>query len=404
MRAAAELGQVVLGLAVVAGILAAPPQARAAGDPAAAPVVVSLNETLDLWRNTQGGLAVGGAQLNKLQVLVDLDGEAAALPGWTARLQYFRTSGGSLSGERIGDIQTASNIEAPSTDRLMEAWVQRRLGDEAALRVGLMDLNADFDSIKPAGLFLNSSHGIGPDLSRTGRNGPSIFPVSSLGVHALWKPSKRLALRAAVFDGVPGDPDHPKAFAAVDLRRRDGALVIGQADLTLPGETQLSFGAWRYTARFERIDDPDRRQRGWTGVYGYLEGPLPLAAKAHGWLRAGVSDPEVAVVANYLGAGVVFDHPLPGRSDDQLGFAVARAGLGGPVRRRDGLPAAETAFEATYRLQATKRFALQPDLQYIRHPASRPGLPDALAIALRINFTASQALGAGRREQGEAPP
>ncbi|HEY0435568.1 MAG TPA: carbohydrate porin, partial [Phenylobacterium sp.] len=73
-----------------------------------------------------------------------------------------------------------------------------------------------------------------------------------------------------------------------------------------------------------------------------------------------------------------------GRAGDQVGFAVAHAMLGAPIRRRDGLPAAETSFEATYALQVTSWFFLQPDIQYIVHPASQPGLPNALAVGLRV--------------------
>ena len=376
-----------LGWAALSSIMAASAEAAPEAPPSA-PVTLTLNETLDLWRNVKGGIKVGDTQLNKLQIIADLDGEAWSAPRWKARLQYFRTNGESLSGGRIGDIQTASNIEALSADRLMEAWVERRIGRTGALRAGLMDLNADFDSIEPAALFLNSSHGIAPDLSRTGRNGPSIFPVSALGVHGQWSPRRAWTVRVAVFDGVPGDPDHPKAFAAVKLRRGDGALLIAQTDWAAGEAMRVSFGAWRYSGRFDLIDDPTRRQRGWAGVYAFAQGRLPAAPNARAWFRVGRSDPDVAEVAGYVGAGTVFDRPFPNRPDDALGFAVARAGLGEPIRIRDGLPRAETAFELTYRFQASPHVALQPDVQYVRNPASRTGTPDARAFALRISFTA----------------
>jgi porin len=365
--------------------------ASAADKSTADPVVYTLNDALDTWRNVRGGLDVGDATLNKLQILVDLNGQAIGLPRWRARLQYFRTSGQALSGGKVGDIQTIDNIEAVSVDRLMEAWVERNIGDQAAIRAGLMDLNATFDSIEPAGLFLNSSHGIGPDLAGSGLNGPSIFPVSSVGVHLNWKPSNRLNLQAAAFDGVSGDPDHPGAFAAVQLRRSDGALLIGQVDWFARGNLQISLGAWTYTASFDRIDQPGRRQKGWAGVYAFVEGSLPIP-NAQGWVRIGRTDPDVAAVAGYLGLGVVFSPVLPGRPNDQLGFALARAGLGDPIRRRDGLPSAETTFEVTYQVQLNDRLSLQPDVQYVRHPASQPGVPDALAVGLRVSFSTSGSL------------
>jgi len=320
-------------------------------------------------------------------VIVDFDGDDMRLPGWTAHLQYFRTNGESLSGGRVGDIQTVSNVEALSADRLMEAWIERRIGERGAVRVGLMDLNADFDSIEPAGLFINSSHGIAPDLSRSGLNGPSIFPVSSLGVHAEVSPSSALTLRAAAFDGVPGDPDHPKAFAAVKLSRRDGALLIGQADWAFAKGAQASFGVWGYTAAFDRLDQPGRRQRGQAGAYAFVEGPLPGPKGWSGWLRAGFADPDINVVADYVGLGVVRQGPFASRPDDQLGFAVARAGLSRAARARDDLPPAETTFELTYSFQVNDDFAVQPDVQYVVHPASQAGLADAFVIGLRLTLS-----------------
>jgi porin len=350
------------------------------------PVVVAVRDTLDLWRNTEGGVKVGYTELNKLQIAVTVDGDALGQPGWRAHLHYFRTNGESLSGSRVGDIQTASNIEALSTDRLMEAWVERRFGDRWAVKGGLMDLNTDFDSIEPAGLFLNSSHGIAPDLSHSGLNGPSIFPVSSLGLHGTWSPSKSVTLRMAVFDGVPGDPDHPKAFAAMKLSRRDGALLFGQADWAFADGAQASFGVWGYTADFDRLDRPGLQQSGQGGAYAYVEGALPVLPGWKGWARVGLADPRVAVVGNYAGFGVVKQAPFSSRPNDQVGFAVARAGLGGPARAGTELPAAEATFELTYRYQVNDGFALQPDLQYVVHPASGPGLRDALVVGLRLTL------------------
>jgi porin len=361
--------------------------AAAAEDAPAPPVAVDFKESLDLWRNTRGGLTVGDTQLSKLQLGLTFNGEAMGHPGWSGRLFYFRTNGERLSGSRVGDIQTVSNIEALSADRLMVAWIERRFGETASLRAGLIDLNADFDSIDPAGLFLDSSHGIGPDLSKTGLNGPSIFPVSSLGLEGAWSPSQTLTLHAAVFDGVPGDPQHPKAFAAVKLSRADGALLISQADWSFAKDAQASFGAWRYTAAFDPPGEPGRRQHGWAGAYAFVQGPLGGAGRWQGWARAGIADPKVSLVANYLGAGVVRAGPLPGRPDDRLGFAVAHAGLAGPIRRRDGLPAAETTLEVTYLAPVTAHVAVQPDVQYVVHPASQPGLKDALVIGLRLSLS-----------------
>jgi porin len=370
------------GLLFLATALALACAASARAEEAAAPpFTLDVLETVDFWRNTQGGVAVGDTTLNKILVSASFDGERIGLSGIRAHIQVFKTNGESLSGGRTGDIQTASNIEAPSVTRLMSAWVEHGVGDKGLLRAGLMDLNLDFDSIDPAGLFLNSSHGIGAEIAQTGQNGPSIFPVSSAGVEGIWTPSPRFALKAAVFDGVSGDPAHPKAFVRVRLARSDGVLVIAQGDWKPADGVQVSLAAWGYTAQFDRIAPGAPPQHGQGGVYAFVEGPLGHGWT--GWVRGGFADADVNPIGGYLGAGVVRTG-LFGRKDDQMGLSVAHAALGSPIRRRDGLPSAETTVEATYLLQVTGAVALQPDVQFIRHPAGGAGLPDALAVGLRV--------------------
>jgi porin len=59
------------------------------------------------------------------------------------------------------------------------------------VKIGLYDLNSEFDVIEAAALFLNPSHGIGPDFAQSGRNGPSIFPVTSLAIRGEYRLATR---------------------------------------------------------------------------------------------------------------------------------------------------------------------------------------------------------------------
>jgi hypothetical protein len=56
-----------------------------------------------------------------------------------------------------------------------------------------------------AGLFLNSSFGIGPEFSQSGLEGPSIFPNTSIEGRFAVKPIEGIVLRPAVLGGVPVD-------------------------------------------------------------------------------------------------------------------------------------------------------------------------------------------------------
>lgn len=78
----------------------------------------------------------------------------------------------------MSDIETGAGAA-----RLYEAWIDKRSADgSASVRFGLYDLNSEFDTTEAGALSLLSSHGIGPDFAQSGRNGPSIFPVTSLAL------------------------------------------------------------------------------------------------------------------------------------------------------------------------------------------------------------------------------
>lgn len=88
--------------------------------------------------------------------------------------------GGCVSNEAVGNAQIVGNIDAPAGIRPFEAYVAMRFGpgDGSLIKVGLIDLNSEFD-VQGAGAFLiNTSHGIGLDFSQSGINGPSIFPTT----------------------------------------------------------------------------------------------------------------------------------------------------------------------------------------------------------------------------------
>ena len=85
------------------------------------------------------------------------------------------------SDELVGDLQVISNIDASHAWRVFEFWYEFGEGPWS-VRTGLYDLNSEFDVNETGGLFLNSSHGMGPDFSQTGENGPSIFPGFVTGI------------------------------------------------------------------------------------------------------------------------------------------------------------------------------------------------------------------------------
>lgn len=366
---------------VTACLATAASPARAADAPP--PLSLAVRDAADIW----GG--EGLVTLNKLQISGTVEGRYFGFDGWRLHGQVFRTDGASLSAH-VGDIQTVDNIEAGNVTRLFEAWVERSFGPQekpvAALRLGLIDLNADFDSTDPASLFINSSHGIGPDLSRSGLDGPSIFPVSALGARLTWNAGDKLTVKTAMFDGVSGDPEHPHAFVDERAAASDGVLAIGEVDGRLTDSLTLMTGAWAYSRALQPAFLAGRSAEPGRGVFAGLSTSTPKDAGFAWWARAGLADPRAQIVGGFLGGGVIYKGAF-GRKDDRMGFAVARAGIGDDARVGLRLPRAETTFEASYQAKLGDTFAVQPDVQYVVDPAGRSRRPNALVVGLRFVIT-----------------
>lgn len=375
--------RIALGAAAVA-LLAASAGAREITDPIAptpapaaepsstgrvpSPFTFTTQYIADLLADADGGKQIGERWVDQLKVSAAYDGAAAGHDGLTALVSIEHHNGARFSEELVGDVQVVSNVDLPpEAFRLYEAWVMKEArGGRAGVKAGLIDLNATFDVQETAALFLNSSHGIGPEFSETGLNGPSINPTPALAVDAFWRPAPGWTAQLGVFDGVAGDPDHLGRFVAVELSAQGGALLVAQVERRLADAVRLEAGAWAYTAEFDALDRFDSRGvplriGGNAGLYGLAEGRLLGKPNAKdgglaGWIRVGVANGDLNRIDSYLGAGLVYTGLIAGRDQDQAGVAVARAGFGAPARRAAELGGArlgdaETTFEATYRLR-----------------------------------------------------
>lgn len=353
------------------------------------PVLLQLTYSGEIMGNAAGGIRRGARYLDNLDMLVEADMERAL--GWRgARIHlYGLYNNGRSIGRLAGDTQAVSNIEAGvSALRLYEAWIDQKIGRHVSLRAGLYDLNSEFDSIEAAGLFVGSAHGIGTDIAQSGRGGPSIFPSTALAARVQVAPASGWRLRAAVLDGVPGDPDHPRR-TTVRLGDGDGALMIGEVEAPL-GEAKLLLGHWRYTARFDRHDGGVGRGNAGT----YVRGAFPLAVRGNrrlaGFARLGAARGRFNMFDRFASAGLTFSGWVPGRDEDAFGLAFAGAFTAAAYRVATGAGASELAFEATYRARLTDWLSLQPSVHYIRNPSADPAIADALVLGLR--FEASHSL------------
>ncbi|MFM2411056.1 MAG: hypothetical protein RL481_1884 [Pseudomonadota bacterium] len=339
----------------------------------------------------------GGGRSNPTYV-DNLDVIVEARTGETKfHLYGLYNNGRDFSGRRFPRGFVASNIETGvKAVRLYEAWVEQGFaGGGASVLAGLYDYNSEFDALGASAIFLNPIHGIGNDIAQAGENGPSIFPVTSLGVRVQVKPSDTLTVRAAVLDGVSGDPARPRR-TAIKLGKGDGAFIAFEADKTI-GDWRLMAGYWGYTAQFEdglasAVAGASVRRRGNQGLYLRGEGLVAGAKEGKGadaFFRLGRANGRFNEIGLMATTGFHFRAPFAGRPDDAAGLAVSwsssatrarslQSRLGEPITRD------EWGFEATYAFKITDWLTLQPDLQYVINPAFERGRK-AVVGGLRIS-------------------
>jgi porin len=387
---------------MVAGSSAWSSEAPDCGSGCAGPATLQLDAiyTGDAWRNLSGGLETGNRYLDNIDIT--LDANTGPLFG-AENLRFFvyllHDHGSQLNDQLTGSVQGVTNIETDGSLRLYEFWTEWQMSrNPGSFRVGLYDLNSEFDSIETAGIFVNPSNGIGPDFSQSGRNGPSIFPNTSLAIRYATRRG-RWSFQSAVLDGVPGDPDHPDRLK-VSLSNRDGLLLANEVNYQPANASRFGLGYWRYTATFEDLvatDDtgePLPRHDN-DGFYAIAESPYLFSRdKEVGtrfFLRVGISESRINPIERYYGFGGVYNGRIGNRLSDQIGLAVSIAELGSPAmalgETDSGKPwKHETAIELTYRADINGWLMIQPDIQYIQHPGMDRSTESAWLVGLRFQL------------------
>lgn len=393
----------ILGL-LSAILLAATSAAPAAAQESGPAVRVEGTVLAEAVGNVSGGVRTGTAALYLLRGGAVLDGEAlAGARGLSLRVTALAT-GGAAPADFVGDLQGTSNIAAPERVWPYEAWLQQNIGGRLSLLAGLYDVNSEFDAIDAAGLFLNSSFGIGADYASSGPNGPSIFPATGLAVRIAAAPRPEARVRLVAADGSPGDAAAPDRID-VGWRDGDGVLLAAEAvrlwsprsDARHPPEgghrflgrghlatprARVGLGGWlhaggaavagrpgargAYLLAETRLDGPDARELRLFGRVGLARGPV----------RA------------YVGTGATADGPLPGRPTDEAGIGLAVAWPDPSLRMEDAAASAgpEAVLELSYRLNAGDWLFLQPDAQLVANPTYAPDADHALVLVLRAGL------------------
>lgn len=361
----------------------------------------------DYITNTHGGVERRSAFFGNLDLRSNFDGEKLFnAKGLTFFVYGLANHGADKDGPAsnfVGDRQTTSNIETGTDSfRLYEAYAQQTwLDGNVSLLAGLHDLNSEFYVTSSSSLFLNASLGVGRDLSQTGFNGPSIFPVTAPSLRLKVQPAKTFYFQAAVFNGLSGslNDQHGTTFS---MNAHDGQLIIMEAAV-LKGDAdqkdygKFALGTWTYTKTFNHLTSTVTAADGSTvaeqvpnhGTYFLAESFMTKNTAL--FFRYGIANGDANTFAANVSAGVNIQGLLPPRPNDRFGFAWTRVNTSAAyqsAQERAGTPAKsfEETFELAYRLSLGRGVFLQPDFQFVHYPGADPEIPDAHVVIGRIEI------------------
>ena len=402
-------------------------------------VSLGLLEASEVLGNVTGGQRRGVIYegLATATLGIDLD-RAVGLPGGSLKVSALQIHGRGLSTNAIGNLNTASSIEATRATRLFELWFQQSFfGGRADLRVGQQGADLEFATTEYGGLFLNAGFGWPTAFAVNLPAGGPAYPLAALGARLRAQPAEPLTVLLGIFNGSParfgdGDPQGPRNPSGASFRLNEGVFVIGEAQYRINGSVGgggapglpglYKLGAWYNSNAFTNqfftgpggieagglAAVPPRAARGDWSLYAVADQLVwrPTGAKVGGvgvFARVAGAPGDRNLVNLSLNGGVTYKGVF-GRDDDTVGLGVGWARISDTTRSADGAAASdagfrpvrtgETVLELSYQAQLAPWWQVQPDLQYVLRPGGgiadpdRPGrrIGDAAILGVRTTI------------------
>ncbi|HUX83837.1 MAG TPA: carbohydrate porin [Chitinophagaceae bacterium] len=352
-------------------------------------ITLGINGVLEGFHNFRGGKRTGTVTAALLDLTLNLDLEKLwNLKGGSIYFDLGYHQGRNPTDALVGDLQVFDKNNAAPYFQMFEAWYQQQWGDLLRIKVGKVDANAEFSLINNGLDFITSSAHVTPTLFVF-----PTFPDPEPSIDLFFTPGRLFYASFGVFDANRDDHflDFSGSPGSVQPSSK-GELLITETGLTwkklgVPGrDGNLRLGFWDHTGEFLTQDSTLRHGTG--GFYVVFNQTLwkpgtdPDEKRGlRCFLEWGQGEAGVVPVFQHLGGGLEWTGFVPGRPSDAIGLSIQHALLSPAPAQHDSF---EMATEGFYKFQITKTINLQPDLQYIRHPAGR--YPDAVVGTLQVNF------------------
>lgn len=284
----------------------------------------------------------------------------------------------------LGDSFTVSNIEAPDTFKVYEAYFQYTTDYDLTAKLGLRDLNAEFYSTETSKLFINSAFGISPSLSKSVTGGPSIFPVTSLSFNLNYT-HDFYSIGYGIFNATAGDSANPYGTHVTTSEAKGylNILELGleQDKIDLPFKYKV--GVWSYTKEINAIDTTKSSEKN-SGTYLLADQRINSILSV--FAKYGLANSKLNQFSSNAELGLAFQGLFNSRPNDQLLFGTAHGVASADYERINSSASSENVLELGYHCELHPHFSVTPDLQYITNPGLSLTNPPVFVGILRLEM------------------
>jgi porin len=359
--------------------------------------MVSLQSILE------GGLTEGAAYAGLFDFGLELDMEKlAGHRGLTIHGSGSWTSGTNLTND-VGAFAPVNAVFSGDTLRFFELWVQKDSADESwSLRAGRISVGweygLDYDFFTT---YLSAAFRLNVFALDANAVNFSVIPFSNWGARLRWT-NDSWRVQASVMNGYPRDyaddslrgvnigfdPEEGMFFIAEATRLWGASEARGTSNSgLLPG--RVTFGGYYDTGEFDELDGSGQTATGLGNLYviGRQKVWEPWAGSENGidlWSAVSYGGKaEIVPVSYFWSGGLVWNGPIPGRSNDTLALGWANSWFSDS---QPGLTT-ETTLETAYSYEVNSWLDVMFDLQYIVNPGGSGTVDDAVIAGMLLYFT-----------------
>jgi porin len=289
--------------------------------------------------------------------------------------QAMTIFGNKSSKNYTGDLQVFSNLESDTRLFLYQCWYKQTLG-KLIIKIGQLDLNADYSVSGYGSSLVNSSFGVIPTISL---NMPSsIFAYLTAGCSFKYMYSRSITFQTAFFNGDPGNYETNRHNLNWHFSRDGGWFNISEfhyrtnSDIK-PGK--YKFGIFYHSKEFS---DPLNSTQ-IKGNFGFfVMGEQQLTSEKNTiknglsmFFQFSYSPSDANLIGSYYSLGAIYRGMFDKWNEDELTLALASARIGeNMLKFNPEFYKYETALEITYKKYITPEIIIQPDFQYIINPGA----------------------------------